>query len=176
MANSDKQWVVLVNTSESQPSLTGIERKWNVWGHGCGWSGLVLLLSLERPGFDDLEKGNNGKRAKREGIMAIVGKVCDNSVPKHACKKAKEWSKNHQIKLMPWSAQSPDLNPIKHLWQHLKRRLGGHPAPPGGILELWGWVEKEWEAIPQSVCRDLVESMPRKIAAVIRAKGGYTKY
>ena len=90
---------------------------------------------------------------------------------KHTCKKAKEWFKNHQIKLMSWLAQSPDLNPTEHLWEHLKRRLGEYPTPPGGILELWERVEKEWEAIPQSVCRDLVESMPRKVAAVIEAKG-----
>ena len=44
------------------------------------------------------------------------------------------------------------------------------------MQELWERVEEEWEAIPQSVCRDLVESMPRRVAAVIRAKGGYTKY
>ena len=44
------------------------------------------------------------------------------------------------------------------------------------ILELWERVEKEWEAIPQSVCRALVESMPRRVAAVIKNKGGYTKY
>ena len=43
-------------------------------------------------------------------------------------------------------------------------------------MKLWGWVEKEWEAIPQSACRDLVETMPRRIAAVIKAKGGSTKY
>ena len=96
--------------------------------------------------------------------------------PKHTCKKAKEWFKNSGIEVLPWPAQSPDLNPIEHLWEHLKRRPGGHPTPPGGISELWERVEKEWEAIPQSVCRDSVESMPRRVAAVIRAKGGYTKY
>ena len=77
---------------------------------------------------------------------------------------------------MLWQAQSPDLKLIEHLWQHLKRRLEGHPTSPGGIPELWERVGKEWEAIPQSVCRDLVESMPRRVAAVIRAKGGYTEY
>ena len=71
-----------------------------------------------------------------------------DSDSKHAHKKAKEWPKNHQVKLQPWPAQSLDLNPTEHLWQHLKRRPGGHPTPPGGILELWGWAEKEWEAIP----------------------------
>ena len=31
-------------------------------------------------------------------------------------------------------------------------------------------MEKEWEAIPQSVGRDLVENMSMKVAAVIEAK------
>ena len=57
-----------------------------------------------------------------------------------------------------------------------QKKLGEHSTPPKGILELWERVEEEWEAIPASVCRDLVESMPRRVAAVIRAKGGYTKY
>ena len=77
---------------------------------------------------------------------------------------------------MSWPAQSPDLNPIEHLWQHLKRKHGEDTEPPRGILELWERVEKEWEAIPASVCRDLAESMPRRVAAVIAAKGGYTQH
>ena len=89
--------------------------------------------------------------------------------------KVKEWFKNHQIKLMSWPAQSPDLSLIEHLWQHLKRRLGGHPTPPGGILELQERVEWEWEAIPQPACKDLVESMPMMVTAVTSAKGGYAK-
>ena len=96
--------------------------------------------------------------------------------PKHTYKKAKNWFKNNNTQVIPCPTWSPDLNLIKHLWQHLKGRPGGRPTLPGGILELWERVEKEWEAIPQSVCRYLVESMPRRVAAVIRAKGGYTKY
>ena len=75
--------------------------------------------------------------------------------PKHTCKKAKERFKNHQINVMPWPVQSPDLNPIEHLWQHF-RKFGECPEPPKDILELWERVDQEWEAIPASVCRDLV--------------------
>ena len=96
--------------------------------------------------------------------------------PKHTCKKARDWFKNHQINVMPWPAQSPDLNPIECLWQHLKRKLGEYEKAPSGVLELWERVEKEWNAIRKEVCQNLIESMPRRIEAVLKAKGGYTKY
>jgi hypothetical protein len=34
----------------------------------------------------------------------------------------------------------------------------------------------EWEKIPKEVCVNLIESMPRRIKAVIKAKGGNTRY
>ena len=83
---------------------------------------------------------------------------------------------NHNIQVLPWLAQSPDLNPIEYLRQYLKMKPGEYSIPPKGMLELWERIEEEWKAIPDSVCRDLVESMPGRIAAVIKAKGDYTKY
>ena len=96
--------------------------------------------------------------------------------PKHTSKKAKEWFGNHGIRVMTWPAQSPDLNPIEHLWDHLKRKLAGYENAPGGMQELWERVEVEWDKIGVDVCQKLIESMPRRVEAVIRAKGGYTKY
>ena len=35
---------------------------------------------------------------------------------------------------------------------------------------------KEWNEIPSETCQTLIESMPRRIQAVLKAKGGHTKY
>ena len=96
--------------------------------------------------------------------------------PKHRSKKATEWFKDNDFKVLPWPAQSPDLNPIEHLWSHLKRRLGEYERMPSGMLELWERVEEEWNKIDVSVCQRLIESMPRRVEAVLKAKGGHTKY
>ena len=77
---------------------------------------------------------------------------------------------------MDWPAQSPDLNPIEHLWVHLKRQLAAYPTPSSGINKLWECTQREWKAIDTAVVQNLIESMPRRVAEVIRAKGGYTDY
>ena len=86
-----------------------------------------------------------------------------DSDPKHTCRRAKDRFKNHQINVMPWPACSPDLNPIEHLWKYILDRLNEYEQPPKLILELWERVEKEWEAIPEEVCQNLIESMPRRM-------------
>lgn len=96
--------------------------------------------------------------------------------PKHKSKKATNWLRNSGLEVMVWPPQSADLNPIEHLWHYLKARLGEYETPPASIAELWERVQVEWEKIPASVCQDLIESMPRRVQAVLEAKGGYTKY
>ena len=80
------------------------------------------------------------------------------------------------MEVLLWPAQSPDLNPIENLWNHLKRKLAEYEVPPRGILELWERVQEEWGKIKLEVCQGLIESMPRRVEAIIKAKGGYTKY
>ena len=96
--------------------------------------------------------------------------------PKHTCRMVREWLDEQEFRTMVWPAQSPDLNPIEHLWCYLKRRLAEYEHPPKGMEELWRRIEEEWEKIPAEVCQGLIESMPRRIEAVLKAKGGYTKY
>ncbi|KAG2061372.1 hypothetical protein BDR06DRAFT_847329, partial [Suillus hirtellus] len=63
--------------------------------------------------------------------------------PKHTCKKVREWLDDQEFRTMVWPAQSPDLNPLEHLWGHLKRRLVEHEHPPKGMEELWRRIEEE---------------------------------
>ena len=68
------------------------------------------------------------------------------------------------------------MNPIECLWEHLKYHLHQYPTPLKGVHELWDRVSEEWDAIEPEVCQNLIESTPRRIQAVIKAKGGHTKY
>ncbi|HVT63137.1 MAG TPA: IS630 family transposase [Legionellaceae bacterium] len=96
--------------------------------------------------------------------------------PKHKSKKAMKWLEDSGMEVMIWPAQSPDLNPIEHLWVYIKAKLAEYENPPSSIAELWERVQVEWDKIPASVCQNLIESMPRRMEALVKAKGGYTKY
>jgi hypothetical protein len=96
--------------------------------------------------------------------------------PKHTSKKARKWFNEHGYQVLQWPAQSPDLNPIEHLWAYVKRKLGAYPTAPKGMLELWECFEKEWNDIPVELCQKVVEGMPKCVRAVYKAKGKYVKY
>ena len=67
--------------------------------------------------------------------------------PKHTSKKAQTWFHTKGIEVMQWPAQSPDLNPIEHLWNHMKRKLEEYENPPNSVKELWEQFEVEWDKI-----------------------------
>jgi transposase len=96
--------------------------------------------------------------------------------PKHTSKKAKNLLRNKPFEVMTWPSQSPDLNPIEHLWFHVKKRLASYETPPTSIHVLWTRVEVEWEKIEPSVCQGLIASMPKRVKTVLKSKGGFTKY
>ncbi|KAF8834672.1 hypothetical protein BDN67DRAFT_865769, partial [Paxillus ammoniavirescens] len=55
-------------------------------------------------------------------------------------------------------------------------RLAEYKHPPNGMEQLWERIEVEWNKIPAAMCQGLIESIPRRVKAVLKAKGDYTKY
>jgi transposase len=80
-----------------------------------------------------------------------------------------------------WPPYSPDLNPIKYIWWVLKRMLTEHYPHLDGtsaddIEEMEEALKDCWARISKETFDRLYESMPRRVAACIKARGWYTKY
>ena len=84
--------------------------------------------------------------------------------------------KKRPFEILIWLAQSPDLNPIEHLWVIVKRRLNEYEISPNRILQLWERIESIWNNIDKDIYLNLIESMLRRIEAILKAKGKWTNY
>ena len=78
--------------------------------------------------------------------------------------------------LEDWPSQSPDLNPIEHLWNVLGRRLKQRPDRPKNKAELEIFLKQEWQQIPRETYLNLIDSMPRRIEESIAKNGWPTRY
>ncbi len=94
--------------------------------------------------------------------------------PKHTAKITKEWLHNNSVTVLEWPSQSPNLNPIEHLWRDLKMAV--HQRLPSNLTELERICKEEWQRIPKSRCEKLVASFPKRLMAVLNQKGASTKY
>ena len=69
-----------------------------------------------------------------------------------------------------WPANSPDLNPIEHLWGAIKRILKTKQI--SSKAELLNTVQEIWENFPQEVINRLVLSFHGRLRTVIQENGG----
>ncbi|KFM71407.1 Transposable element Tcb2 transposase, partial [Stegodyphus mimosarum] len=73
---------------------------------------------------------------------------------------------------LPWPARSPDLSAIEHVWSIMGRAL----QPARDVDDLMRQLDRIWRDIPQEDIRKLYQSMPSRVTACIRARGGQTRY
>jgi predicted transcriptional regulator/transposase len=98
-----------------------------------------------------------------------------DNAPSHSSHRTKRWLKRNEIEVIDWPSQSPDLNPIEHLWDHLKREIRKRKQCRD-VDELWEVVKEVWSSIKPETCRKLVHSMPRRLNELRKAKGGFTSF
>ncbi len=99
----------------------------------------------------------------------------DNARP-HRAHIVTQYLEEQNIARMEWPPTSPDMNPIEHAWDQLKRAVWRRPHPPTTLDELRIAAVQEWDNLPQPDLDNLINSMPRRVRACRLARGGVTRY
>lgn len=130
----------------------------------------------------------DGKQYVRILKSALLGTVRDydteisdfilaqDNDPKHNSRVARDFYDDKGLCILPWPPQSPDMNLIEYLWNHLDDLVRARNPLPKNIEELWAALEEEWYKIDVGYIQSLYERMQDRVAALKAAKGSYTRY
>jgi hypothetical protein len=67
-----------------------------------------------------------------------------DNAPMHKARPIQKWFVKIGVEELDCSAQSPDLNPIKQLWDELEHRLRAKPNRPTSVPDLTNALVAEW--------------------------------
>ncbi|CDQ95357.1 unnamed protein product, partial [Oncorhynchus mykiss] len=68
-----------------------------------------------------------------------------DNAPVHKARLIQKWFVEIGVEELDWPSQSPDLNPIKHLWDELERRLRARSSRPKSVPNLTNALVAEWK-------------------------------
>lgn len=131
-----------------------------VWGcmSAAGVGKLVFINGImDKTVYLNILKENLLQSANK---LSLGGKFCfqqDND-PKHTAHIVRMWLVYHTPGTLKHPPQSPDLNPIEHLWKELENRVRKHVI--NNLSHLKQLLIQEWDKIPSETTEKLVLSMP----------------
>ncbi len=155
-----KAWIIL-------PCLNG--SGWCWWCNGVGifsWHTLGLLVPIEH-------------RLNATAYLSIVadhvhlfmttvypssdGYFQQDNAPCHKAQIISNWFLEHdnEFTFLKWPPQSPDLNPIEHLWDVVEREILIMDVQTTNLQQLCDAIMSKWTKISEECFKHLVESVTK---------------
>lgn len=109
-----------------------------------------------------------------DGLIGTHFVLQQDNAPIHTSNMIKTFISGIPLNVLKWPPQSPDLNPIENVWHKLKSMISEEVGRSQD--KVWQDAQTAWEAISPQIIRNCIDSVPRRLRAVIDSKGGNTKY
>lgn len=94
----------------------------------------------------------------------------------HTATIVNDWFKDHKIEKLNFPARSPDLNIIENVWGVLSREVYKGGKQYTDVNQLKVAIRTAWKKMSQKYIKNLYNSLPDRIAAVLIHNGKATKY
>lgn len=109
-----------------------------------------------------------------EEVLPVSWTFQHDNDPKHTAQSVKSFLAQQSVTVLDWPANSPDLNPIEHLWYEAKKKVATRRTATKN--QLYDQFQAVWNNIPLETCNNLIASMPRRCQMVLTNKGNHTGY
>ncbi|GFX13106.1 transposable element Tcb2 transposase [Trichonephila clavipes] len=154
----NNEWGRLLFTDESRFSLSSDSHRILIWRERGSRNHPSNIIERDR------------------GAMGLQFLFMDDNAPCHHTVAAEQLLESEDIERMDWPARSPDLNPLKHVWDFLGRLLAARTLPPVTIRELRLALQDEWAAMPQQLIDTLILSMGRRCETCLAVREDHIPY
>ncbi|GFU69783.1 transposable element Tc3 transposase [Trichonephila clavipes] len=110
------------------------------------------------------------------GAVGLDFVFMDHNAPCHRAVLIDDFIETENMLRMSWPANSPDLNPIQHVWDMLGRQISALPHPPSSITELKRDLKEAWNLLSPQLIHHFIASMVNRCAACLAVRGYHTPY
>ena len=126
---------------------------------------IVGLMTAQR--YVDTLKAHLIQNKNKNTIKRMVFQ--QDGASSHTAKLTRAFFSEIGLTVLPWPANSPDLNPIENIWSVLKQNVEKHEIKTKD--ELIRVVEKEWNRLDMNLVRKRISWMKNRIEQVIYRDG-----
>ncbi len=106
-----------------------------------------------------------------------------DNAPIHTAHIIQDWLHENGVEVMEWPPYSPDLNPIENIWALLKAEIYRLYPDLLGMRNNVATLERliqcaiaTWDTFEVDIMNKVLDTMPHRVDAVLKANGWYTKY
>ncbi|GFV76901.1 transposable element Tcb2 transposase [Trichonephila clavipes] len=181
------EWVNVMFSDESQFSLRSDSRRVTIWRERgtrfeprniterhhfpsrrlMVWTGIMMD---GRTGLHFFDTGSVTAQRYRDEVLepyvrlfrGAVGPdfiFMDDNAPCHRAELIDDFLETENIQRISWPANSPDLNPIEHVWDMLGRKIAALSHPPSSVTELKRALQEAWNRLIPQLIHHLIASM-----------------
>ncbi|GBN79479.1 Transposable element Tcb2 transposase [Araneus ventricosus] len=158
--------------------------------HSYRGGGIMVLAGISLGGHTDLHVFHGGTLTGvryRDEILdpyvrpyaGAIGNdfiLMDGNARPHRAVVVEYHLEGHGLERIKWPAQSPDLNPIEHLWDYLGRQVAALSPPTRSLDELKQGLLRVWSSLPISVSDNLIDSLKSRCRQYIQVRSGHIPY